>query len=123
MKNEEALQVIQKVAKENHASLYELGKQFTTLHKHSNEDGEHFDFDCPFASFENVRISMKGIHQVGNAALALMAVMYLKTYLSFLINEEEMKVGLQEAYWIGRFEKLQSNPDIIIDGAHNPRRY
>lgn len=91
VKNEEALQVIQKVAKENHASLYELGKQFTTLHKHSNKDGEHFDFDCPFASFENVRISMKGIHQVGNAALALMAVMYLKTYLSFLINEEEMK--------------------------------
>ena len=21
---------------------------------------------------------------------------------------------------MGRFEKLQSNPDIIIDGAHNP---
>ncbi|HGH7172950.1 TPA: bifunctional tetrahydrofolate synthase/dihydrofolate synthase [Bacillus wiedmannii] len=120
VQDEEALQVIQKVAKENHANLYEMGKHFTALHKQSSEDGEQFDFTCPFVTFEDVRISMKGVHQVGNAALALMAVMYVKTYLSFLIEEEEIRTGLQEAYWIGRFEKLQSNPDIIIDGAHNP---
>ncbi len=120
VQDEEALQVIQKVAKENHANLYEIGNHFTSLHKQSSEDGEQFDFTCPFASFEDVRITMKGSHQVGNAALALMAVMYVKTYLSFLIEEEEIRTGLQEAYWVGRFEKLQSNPDIIIDGAHNP---
>lgn len=120
VQDEEALQVIQKVAKESQANLYEMGNHFTALHKQSSEDGEQFDFTCPFASFEDVRITMKGSHQVGNAALALMAVMYVKTYLSFLIEEEEIRTGLQEAYWVGRFEKLQSNPDIIIDGAHNP---
>ncbi|HDR7792173.1 TPA: bifunctional folylpolyglutamate synthase/dihydrofolate synthase [Bacillus luti] len=120
VQDEEALQVIQNVAKENQANLYELGKHFTTVHKQSNEDGEHFDFTCPFVSFEDMRISMKGVHQVGNASLALMAIMYLKTYLSFLIEEEEIRTGLREAYWVGRFEKLKSNPDIIIDGAHNP---
>ncbi len=120
VQDEEALQVIQKVAKENQANLYEMGNHFTSLHKQSSEDGEQFDFTCPFASFEDVRITMKGSHQVGNAALALMAVMYVKIYLSFLIEEEEIRTGLQEAYWVGRFEKLQSNPDIIIDGAHNP---
>ncbi|ANP83198.1 bifunctional folylpolyglutamate synthase/dihydrofolate synthase [Bacillus sp. B25(2016b)] len=120
VQDEEALQVIQNVAKENHANLYEMGNHFTALHKQSSEDGEQFDFTCPFASFEDVRITMKGSHQVGNAALALMAVMYVKTYVSFLIEEEEIRTGLQEAYWVGRFEKLQSNPDIIIDGAHNP---
>lgn len=120
VQDEEALQVIQKVAKENRANLYEMGNHFTALHKQSSENGEQFDFTCPFASFEDVRIAMKGSHQVGNAALALMAVMYVKTYLSFLIEEEEIRTGLQEAYWVGRFEKLQSNPDIIIDGAHNP---
>ena len=72
------MQVIQNVAKENHANLYELGKHFTVLHKQSNEDGEQFDFTCPFTAFEDLQISMKGIHQVGNAALALMAVMYVK---------------------------------------------
>ncbi|KAA0761662.1 folylpolyglutamate synthase/dihydrofolate synthase family protein [Bacillus sp. SH5-2] len=120
VQNEEALQVIRKVATENHANLYEIGKHFTALHKQSSEDGEKFDFTCPFATFDDVQISMKGIHQVGNAALALMAVMYVKTYVSFLIEEEEIRTGLQEAYWVGRFEKLQSNPDVIIDGAHNP---
>ncbi|MDP7990399.1 bifunctional tetrahydrofolate synthase/dihydrofolate synthase [Bacillus sp. MHSD_36] len=120
VQDEEALQVIQKVAKEKHANVYEMDNHFTALHKQSSEDGEQFDFTCPFASFEDVRISMKGSHQVGNAALALMAIIYVKTYLSFLIEEEEIRTGLQEAYWIGRFEKLKSNPDVIIDGAHNP---
>ncbi|MEN1935002.1 folylpolyglutamate synthase/dihydrofolate synthase family protein [Paenibacillus sp. 102] len=120
VQDKEALGVIQKVAKEKNANLYELGKQFTAVHKRSDEDGEHFDFSCPFASFEEVRISMKGSHQVGNAALALMGVMYLKTYLSFLLEEERIRVGLSEAYWIGRFERLHSKPDVIIDGAHNP---
>ena len=48
VQDEEALQVIQNVAKENHANLYELSKHFTALHKQSNEDGEQFDFTCPF---------------------------------------------------------------------------
>ena len=67
VQDEEALQVIQNVAKENHANLYEMGNHFTALHKQSSEDGEQFDFTCPFASFEDVRITMKGSHQVGNA--------------------------------------------------------
>ncbi|EEM15164.1 Folyl-polyglutamate synthetase [Bacillus pseudomycoides DSM 12442] len=120
VQDEEALEVIQKIAQEKNANLYEFGKQFTAVHRRSDEDGEHFDFSCPFASFEEVQISMKGSHQVGNAALALMGIMYLKTYLSFLMEEEHIGVGLSEAYWIGRFERLQSNPDVIIDGAHNP---
>ncbi|MDZ5605927.1 folylpolyglutamate synthase/dihydrofolate synthase family protein [Bacillus pseudomycoides] len=120
VQDEEALEVIQKVAKGKNANLYELGKQFIAVHQRSDEDGEHFDFSCPFASFEEVQISMKGSHQVGNAALALMGVMYLKTYLSFLMEEEHICTGLSEAYWIGRFERLQGNPDVIIDGAHNP---
>lgn len=120
VQQQEALQVIQGVAKEKHATLYMLGNQFSAVHKFSGEDGEHFAFSCPFASYDEVRIAMKGIHQVRNAALALMAVMYLKTYLSFLIEEEHMRTGLHEAYWIGRFEQLQKHPPIIIDGAHNP---
>ena len=39
---------------------------------------------------------MKGSHQVGNAALALMGIMYLKTYLSFLMEEEHIERGLSK---------------------------
>ncbi|WP_459499265.1 bifunctional folylpolyglutamate synthase/dihydrofolate synthase [Bacillus sp. C1] len=120
VQDEEALEVIRKVAKEKNANLYELGKQFTAAHQRSSQEGEYFDFSCPFSSFEEVRISMKGSHQVGNAALALMGVMYLKIYVSFLMEEKQIRLGLSEAYWIGRFERMQSNPDVIIDGAHNP---
>lgn len=100
VQNEEALQVIRKVAKENHANLYEIGKHFTALHKQSSEDGEQFDFTCPFATFNDVQISMKGIHQVGNAKTSTYGSHVCKTYVSFLIEEEEIRTGLQEAYWV-----------------------
>ncbi|MDM5190160.1 folylpolyglutamate synthase/dihydrofolate synthase family protein [Bacillus sp. DX4.1] len=120
VQEQEALQVIQEVAKEKKAKLYELGQQFTVVHQRSDEDGENFAFSCPFSSYEEVRIAMKGSHQVRNAALALMAIMYIRTYQSFLIEEEHIRTGLSKTYWIGRFEQLQNNPDVIIDGAHNP---
>ena len=81
--DEEALQSFKKLQRKIMQMYTRWATIFTSLHKQSSEDGEHFDFTCPFASFEDVRISMKGSHQVGNAALALMAVMYVKTYLSF----------------------------------------
>ncbi len=62
---------------------------------------------------------MFGGHQVKNAALALMAADYLRTYYSFLIEREHMYNGVRKAEWLGRFEKMNDRPLIIIDGAHN----
>ncbi|GAA3321081.1 hypothetical protein GCM10020331_034980 [Ectobacillus funiculus] len=64
--------------------MYTLGKEFSAGHTQSTADGETFTFESPFGIMENLSITMKGTHQVQNAALALMAVYYLKkTYQSF----------------------------------------
>src|SRR5690606_2731337 len=36
------------------------------------------------------------------------------------VHEQHIREGLLQAYWPGRFEILQVNPTIIMDGAHNP---
>ncbi len=115
-----ALQVIRNEAKNKRAKVYELGQDFWLEHIQSDKRGETFSFQCPFGSYENLIISMKGAHQVQNASVAVMAVKYLQTYLSFLIEEQHIREGLQEAFWLGRFEQVLEHPPVIIDGAHNP---
>jgi len=115
-----ALEVIRTTANEKRSNLYELGNQIQVEHLSSEKEGERFTFSSPFRTYEDLFISMKGQHQVQNAALALMAMSYLNVYQAFLIDEEHVRKGLAEAYWIGRFEQLSTHPHVIIDGAHNP---
>ncbi|WP_028402950.1 bifunctional folylpolyglutamate synthase/dihydrofolate synthase [Ectobacillus panaciterrae] len=117
---QEAAEVIHAVAKEKRAKVYQIGRDFSIQHLYSGAKGEALSFGCPFHTLEEAFISMKGTHQVHNAALALMGMYYLKTYQSFLIEEQHIRDGLREAFWLGRFEQLSSSPAIIIDGAHNP---
>lgn len=116
----EALAVIQEKALSMKAPMYLQGKEFSYSHLDTGSTGELFSVQTPFKEYENLRISMKGPHQVKNAALAVMAADFLRTFYSALIEEDAVKEGLYKAYWAGRFEQLSSNPDIIIDGAHNP---
>ena len=67
---------------------------------------------------ENLKVGLKGRHQMINAATAIEAAGVLKT-MGFKITDEAMKEGLKNVLWPGRFELLLSNPDVIVDCAHN----
>lgn len=116
----EALAVITQKVTETNSKIYLLGKNFSTFHHTSLLNGESFSIETPFKTLQDVKITMKGAHQVKNASLAVMAVHYLNTYYSFLIEEKHIRLGLEKAMWIGRFEQISEDPKIIIDGAHNP---
>ncbi|MGX1899963.1 bifunctional folylpolyglutamate synthase/dihydrofolate synthase [Thermolongibacillus altinsuensis] len=115
----EALDVIYERAKSLKAKVYELNNHFTITHHEAAENGEQFSLQTPFALYRDLSISMLGAHQVKNAALAVMAADYLRTYYSFIIEEQHIREGVRQAQWIGRFEKISKRPPIILDGAHN----
>lgn len=76
--------------------------------------GSTFDFNA----FQKIRISMTGGYQVENAALALACIQFLKE--KYGITETAVRKGMERAKWPGRFEILQKNPLVVVDGAHNP---
>jgi dihydrofolate synthase/folylpolyglutamate synthase len=59
-----------------------------------------------------------GHHQLQNVALALETCELLKKR-GLKISDQAMELGLKEVQWPGRFQIIQSNPLIVIDGAHN----
>ncbi|MEC1718139.1 bifunctional folylpolyglutamate synthase/dihydrofolate synthase [Schinkia azotoformans] len=116
----EAEQIIADVAKSKNSKLYRLGKEFKTIDTALHNGNEVFTFQSLFNRLENLEITMKGEHQVKNAATALMAIEYLKQYFAFVIDEEHIRTGLLKTTWKGRFEKVSDKPLTFIDGAHNP---
>jgi dihydrofolate synthase/folylpolyglutamate synthase len=62
---------------------------------------------------------LPGRFQLQNAVNAVAAARVLQKK-QFRISNENIERGVATAQWPGRLEKLQSRPDVYLDGAHNP---
>jgi dihydrofolate synthase / folylpolyglutamate synthase len=62
---------------------------------------------------------LPGRFQLQNALNAVVAARLLQEK-KFRVSDENIERGIAETQWPGRLEKLQSRPDIYLDGAHNP---
>jgi dihydrofolate synthase/folylpolyglutamate synthase len=62
---------------------------------------------------------LPGRFQLQNAMNAVAAARNLSVR-GYRIPQEAIEQGIASAVWLGRLEKLQSRPDIYVDGAHNP---
>jgi dihydrofolate synthase / folylpolyglutamate synthase len=69
-------------------------------------------------SFE-IAPSLPGHFQLQNALNAVAAARLL-AQRGFRIPDDAISQGVANTIWPGRLEKLQSNPDVYLDGAHNP---
>lgn len=70
-------------------------------------------------AFSKLQIGMLGPHQVLNASLAVAACVQLNG-MGWKISEEALRRGLANTSWAGRFEVIERDPLLILDGAHNP---
>jgi dihydrofolate synthase/folylpolyglutamate synthase len=66
--------------------------------------------DARGSRFSGIVCPLAGEHQVDNAVTAALALRALGV----------SPAGIAEARWPGRIEYVSPNPDIILDGAHNP---
>ncbi|WP_100402196.1 bifunctional folylpolyglutamate synthase/dihydrofolate synthase [Bacillus sp. FJAT-42315] len=120
VKQEEAKAVISKRAADQKSTVYQLGEQFQGEWQQSLSTGEAFHFHSELANMESLHTGLNGLHQTDNAALAVMATLYLKNFSSFFIEESHIREGLEAACWPGRMEQVCHQPVILLDGAHNP---
>jgi dihydrofolate synthase / folylpolyglutamate synthase len=63
--------------------------------------------------------SLPGRYQLENALNAIAAARLLKNR-GYQISDDAIVQGIANTVWPGRLEKLQSAPDVYLDGAHNP---
>lgn len=114
----EVMEVLEGLCKERNSRLFVINFDELTIH-HSNMEEQVFSVNILGKSCNNVKIKLAGIHQIYNACTALGAIEVLRKYRSINISDEAVLKGLCNTKWAGRFEVLQKEPLIIIDGAHN----
>jgi dihydrofolate synthase / folylpolyglutamate synthase len=71
---------------------------------------ENLEIDARGSRFSGLICPLAGEHQVDNAIAAALALVALG------VSPE----GIAQARWPARLEHVAPNPDIILDGAHNP---
>ena len=93
-----ALGAIKKISNERNSKLYIVSKKNT-----------------------NYTIGLKGEFQKLNAAIAIKAIELLKNNYGVKIKKSNVKKGLLNAKWPGRFQLIGAN--ILADCAHNPHGF
>ena len=68
---------------------------------------------------KSYRLHSRAVYQVNNAVLALSAIKIIEEDFDFKIDHSLISKALETFEWIGRFETVRDNPEIILDGAHN----
>lgn len=116
--NDPALSIIQNEAREKSAQVYRLCDQFTYENLSQQDDRQSFTWNFHQQISLEIALHTLGNHQVKNSSLAIMSLVYLKKQ-GYAIDWEKVFVSLTETTIPGRFEVIQTNPHIILDGAHN----
>ena len=113
------LNIIEDVAKKQHAKLYVFNKDFGIDSRSAVTGGQMITVSSNDAAPAMLFTTMAGIHQSVNLACALMAVRLLMKE-DTNISEETMREGFARTTWAGRFEvKRGLDRTFIFDGAHN----
>lgn len=115
----EAIQVIRTRARELGAQLI-LVDEASRVEDLRETDGQ-YRFRVRLAGAEPLEISLglRGEFQVRNALAAVLAVKAL-TQNGWHVPDSALVAGLSDARWPGRMERVESEPEIFLDGAHNP---
>lgn len=113
-----ASKVIRDTAEEKGSSCFDVSSIPFQITKKSI-DGYTFDTVIEGENYDDLFLSMVGMHQVANAICALTVIEVLKKNHILSVAREKIYAGMAFARQIGRFEVLRKDPFVIIDGAHN----
>ncbi|MBR7621744.1 bifunctional folylpolyglutamate synthase/dihydrofolate synthase [Phenylobacterium sp. 20VBR1] len=119
---EEGFEVIEREAQSLNAPMLAMGRDIDAW-----EENGRMLVQTPDRLLDLPMPALYGPHQVGNAALAVMAML---TWGDPRIDEAALAKGVAGAVWPARFQRLTVGPlgaaavargaDLWLDGAHNP---
>lgn len=116
----EVRQVLAQRAKACQAPFYSVGE--TIRHEIStwDEKGVQLNLAWKEEPFEAFHVNLLGAHQAQNAAVAFGLLKVLEKRGFSAITHDAIRQGFSSAVWPGRLEYIPGEPDILLDGAHNP---
>ena len=97
-----------------HHSTCIIVNQKDIINYHLSLKNTTFDY----LDFPNITLNMLGMYQMENASIVVESARLLQI-IGFNISRDNIYQGLFNTKWIGRLERLNDDPLVIVDGAHN----
>ncbi|MBP7687631.1 MAG: hypothetical protein KA765_06980, partial [Thermoflexales bacterium] len=120
--DEAVLHVIREEAAKQQAQLYCIGQDFDFSVQQIDASGASITIQTPFRQYADLHLGMSGLFQPLNAALAVTAADILREHHHLPVTAEAIQTALANANLPGRMEVMQTEPLVILDGAHNPHK-
>ncbi|MCE5334018.1 MAG: bifunctional folylpolyglutamate synthase/dihydrofolate synthase [Desulfobacteraceae bacterium] len=99
------------------APLYRIKSDFRVRR---NPEGS-FQYRGLGRQWQAINVNLRGPHQVSNAAVALATLEVLEKNGMLSLDPGTVEDALKKVDWPARLEILDTNPLIVLDGAHNPQ--
>jgi dihydrofolate synthase/folylpolyglutamate synthase len=114
---EEAVSVISDICREKEAKVVQVGKEIIWHKRGGDLHHQSLVIESKTGRYQ-VSIPLLGDFQLENAAAAVGALEILGSQ-GFAIAAGNIAQGLTQVKWPGRFQIVQQQPTVVIDGAHN----
>jgi len=108
------IRALEAIARDRGSPLWRVGKEIGYRNTASG-----FHYTGLGLRMRGLRLGLTGMLQARNAALALGIIERL-VEKGIAVSEEDIRKGLQNTTWPGRMQVVETNPTILLDGAHNP---
>jgi dihydrofolate synthase / folylpolyglutamate synthase len=117
--------VVETVCRREASPLFRLGHEINWQAAENGQDKSHdasawpeIDVETPWGKWKHVPVPLRGVHQAGNAALAV-ATAGLLAARRLPISERSIYDGMAAVRWPARIELVSQSPLVIVDAAHN----
>lgn len=117
----ECPQSLKNHCKQIDAQLIQMGRDYSYQKCEDSENGKVWELLLGTQSLGYFpQPNLIGDLQIKNAANSLMVLNCLNTQLT-RVSPESIAKGLQQCQLTGRYQQLASQPQVIVDVAHNPQ--
>lgn len=98
-------------------SVLRFGNQIDLMSNELGVGGRVLDVRTERDFYEGVLVTLHGRHQGVNAAMAIGAA---EAFLDGPLVREHLDAAFGQAKMLARFEVINADPLVVVDGAHNP---
>jgi dihydrofolate synthase/folylpolyglutamate synthase len=112
---EEPLHVIQRTAAERGCRLTTIGRDVRAVRLNEDEQCQRVELTGTRHQYGPLTIPLLGAHQTVNCATAVAAL----EATGLAVTPAQVHDGLMQTAWPGRFQIVNHEPVVVLDGAHN----
>lgn len=117
---EEALKTLRAIAAQRDAPCFEAA-QWTRVERLGGDwEGQSIRLSSDSRDLGKIVLPLAAPVQCENAALCLAVCDLLQDRVGIPVDDAAVRRGLESVVWPGRFQRVKTDPPVIVDGAHNP---